>query len=167
MGKDLPIIGSTTCVSIAGRENVPAKVDTGADSSSIWASNLRVKEDGTLVFSLFGKRSPYYTGKVFKRKDFSVAVVRSATGHEQICYRTHFPITIKGRKIRILFNLSDRGNNNFPILIGRRSLSGKFLVDVSKSEVARPSKNPRTKPLRAELKRDPYKFYKKYTERNK
>lgn len=163
--KNLPIIGAITLISIRGRENVPAKIDTGADSSSIWVSGLRIDEDGTLIFKLFGKKSPFYSGKVIKRKDFKVAVVRSATGEEQIRYRTHLVVTIGGKKIKVLFNLSDRSRNNFPVLIGRRSLSGKFLVDVSRAEISRPPKIERTKSLSAELKKNPREFYQKYTKK--
>ena len=161
--KKIPTIGSTMLVSIGGRDNIPAKIDTGADSSSIWVSHLRVDKDGVLKFRLFGEDSPFYNGKVIKRKKFKVAVVRSATGEEQVRYRTNFTLKISGKKIKVLFNLSDRSNNNFPVLIGRRSISGKFLVDVSKAEVERPPKNPRTEPLMKELQENPYEFYKKYS----
>ena len=163
--KNLPIIGSTALISIGGRVDVPAKIDTGADSSSVWVSHLRVDKDGVLKFRLFGEGSPYYNGKVIKRRNFQVAVIRSATGEEQIRYRTHFSIKLGDRKLRVLFNLSNRANNNFPILIGRRSLSGKFLVDVSKAEVPRPPKNPKTRPLQRELKKNPREFYKKYSKK--
>ena len=113
----LPVIGANALVSICGRDSVPAKIDTGADSSSIWVSHLRIDKDGVLKFRLFGEGSPFYNGKVVKRKQYKVAVVRSATGEEQIRYRAYFPIKINGKKIRVLFNLSDRSNNNFPILI--------------------------------------------------
>ena len=161
----LPTIGSTMLVSIGGRDNIPAKIDTGADSSSIWVSHLRVDKDGVLKFRLFGEDSPFYSGKVVKRREFKVAVVRSATGEEQVRYRTYFTLKIAGKKIKVLFNLSDRSNNNFPVLIGRRSISGKFLVDVSKTEVERPPRNPRSKPLMKELQEDPYEFYKKYSKK--
>ena len=163
--KDLPIIGSTMLVSVGGRDNVPAKIDTGADSSSIWVSDLSVDKDGVLKVHLFGKTSPFYSGKVVKRKDYKVAVVRSATGEEQVRYRTYFTLKMAGKKIKVLFNLSDRSKNNFPVLIGRRSISKKFLVDVSRSEVQRPPKNPRTKPLTKELQENPYEFYKKYSKK--
>ena len=158
----MPVIGSNALVEICGRKAVPAKIDTGADSSSIWASDIEITKAGELKFKLFGDGSEFYNGKVVKRKDFKVAVVRSATGEEQIRYRAYFPIKIAGKKIRALLNLSDRSNNNFPILIGRRTISGKFLVDVSKSKVERPAINPKTHPLSEELKKDPYKFHQKY-----
>lgn len=158
-----PIVGITEYVEISGRKGrkIPAKIDTGADSSAIWATKIRVDKDGVLKFALFGEGSPYYSGKIFKRTDYSVAKVRSTTGHEQIRYRTHFKVSVGGKKIKMLMNLSDRSKNNFPILIGRRSLSGKFLIDPSKKSIY--VKRPlNTLELNEEFKQDPLKFHKKY-----
>lgn len=156
------IIGATEFVDFGKRaQRVPAKIDTGADSSAVWASKIRIDQDGVLKFALFGKGSPYYNGKIFKRTDYSVVKVRSTTGHQQIRYRTHFKITIGGRKINMLMNLSDRSQHHFPVLIGRRSLSGKFLVDVSKKSI-KLRKSAKTQNINRELKQDPYQFYLKY-----
>ena len=163
--RKLSIIGSTEYVDVAHIKGIPAKIDTGADSSSIWASHIRVTKDGILHFRLFGEGSPFYTGKAFKRKDFKVAVVRNASGYEQIRYRTHLTLKLKGKRIKVLFNLSDRSNNNFPILIGRRSITNKFLVDVSKNHTTIRPKNPKTRIAQRRLMEDPYKFHRKYIER--
>ncbi|HEU5121883.1 MAG TPA: RimK/LysX family protein [Candidatus Saccharimonadales bacterium] len=143
------------------RRKVPAKIDTGADSSSIWASNIRVDKEGVLRFSLFGEGSPFYSGKVVKREHYKVAQVRSASGHQQLRYRTQLSLRLGGKRIRATFNLSDRSQNNFPVLIGRRTLSGKFLVDVSQSHYTDPDRSV-TKELNDQLTKDPYAFYKKY-----
>ncbi|MBO4812645.1 ATP-dependent zinc protease [Candidatus Saccharibacteria bacterium] len=164
--KKLDVIGSTERITVAGIKNVPAKIDTGADSSSIWASHIRVTKDGVLRFRLFGEGSPYYTGKDYERTDFKVTVVRSSFGHEQIRYRTHLRTTLGGRTIRVLFNLSDRSNNNYPVLIGRRTISRKFIVDVSKNHTRIRSKSPKTKLAQKYLEKDPYKFHKKYVKNN-
>lgn len=160
--KNLDIIGSTEFVDVADIKHIPAKIDTGADSSSIWASHIQVTKDGILHFHLFDEGSPFYTGKTFKREDYKVAVVRNASGHEQVRYRTQIMVTLGGHKIRVLFNLSDRSNNNFPILIGRRTISGKFLVDVSKNHTPMPAKNPKSKIVQRRFKEDPYAFHRKY-----
>ncbi len=160
--KKLDIIGSTERVTVAGIKNIPAKIDTGADSSSIWASHIRVTKDGILKFRLFGEGSSYYTGKDFERKDFKVTVVRSASGHEQIRYRTHLTMTLSGKKIKVLFSLANRSNNNYPILIGRRSISNKFIIDVSKNHTHMPVKNPKVKIIQHHFKEDPYLFHQKY-----
>lgn len=158
-------IGSSEFITVAGIENVPAKIDTGADSSSIWASHIRVTKEGILRFRLFGEGSPFYTGKAYTRKDFKVAVVRSSSGHEQIRYRTHFKVMLGGRKIKVLFNLSDRSNNNFPVLIGRRTIAHKFIVDVSRNNI-KPKKSLKTKTIQEHFARDPYEFHQKYINKN-
>jgi len=159
--KSRPVIGPSVYISVAHREDVPAKIDTGAEASAIWASNIRMDKGGTLKFSLFGPTSPFYNGKVIKRKDYRVTVVRSAMGQEQLRYRVHLPIKINGRKINVLFSLSNRSRNSFPVLIGRRTLQGKFVVDVSLPDVDFEFK-PKQKINLKEFKKDPYKFHKNY-----
>ncbi|MDO4712347.1 MAG: RimK/LysX family protein [Candidatus Saccharibacteria bacterium] len=155
------IIGRNVKVDFGRRAvGVPAKVDTGADGSSVWASNIRVDKDGVLKFCLFGQGSPYYNGKVFKRTGYSVAMVRSASGHQIMKFRTHFTIRLGGRRMKVLFGLSDRSTHEYPVLIGRRTLAGKFLVDVAQSEV--PLRKPTSRRYNQEFKKDPYAFYKKY-----
>ena len=141
-------------------QNIPAKIDTGADSSAVWASNIRIDEDRKLQFMLFDQNSPFFTGKVFKRTNYSVVLVRSASGHQTIRYRTHFTIKLGGRKIRVLFGLADRSKHKFPVLIGRRTLQGKFLIDPNNNQIKR--QKIRATKLNSELIKNPYKFYLKY-----
>lgn len=166
MTKLMPVIGSTEYATVAEYENIPAKIDTGADSSSIWASHIEITPDNILHFTLFDETYPLYTGRKFARADYKVAVVRSATGEEQIRYRTKFKVKIAGKTINALLYLSDRSNNNFPLLIGRRTISGRFLVDVSKRPIS-PPKNPKTRGLNDELRKNPYKFHQKYVKSRK
>lgn len=165
--KVMPVIGATEYIDVAGRKNVPAKIDTGADSSSIWATHIRVTKDGVLHFRLFDEGSPFYNGKTFKRKDFKVAVIRSSSGHEQIRYRTHLTLKINDKKIRALFNLSDRSRNNYPVLIGRRTITGKFLVDVSENHTSVRPSSFKTKSIQREFTQDPYRAHCKYVSYNK
>lgn len=163
MDKNLEIIGSTEYVEVAGIKNVPAKIDTGADSSSIWASNIDVDKDGTLSFVLFDETSPFYTGEVIKREkdSYKVKIVRSGHGDERIRYRTEIDLSVAGHDIHAMFTLANRSRNNFPVLIGRRTLKNKFLVDVSRMAVKKQS-NPKTPRLNQELEKDPYEFHQKY-----
>lgn len=162
-----PVIGIVESIDIGSRAfDVPAKIDTGADSSSIWASNIRVGRDGVLRFSLFGEGSPYYNGKIFKREDFSVSQVKSSNGQSEIRYRTRLGITLGGKKIRVHFTLADRSNNTYKVLIGRRTINGKFVVDVSRGGDALP-RAVKTKFLQRKLKDNPYKFHKKFVKKSK
>lgn len=163
--KQLDIIGATEYIDIDTCKRIPAKIDTGADSSSVWASHIEVNQEGVLSFCLFDEKSPFYTGKTIKRTDYKVAIVRDASGKEQIRYRTHLNIAIAGRNIRAFFYLANRSKNSFPILIGRRTIKGKFYVDVSQKHTdVPPPKNPKVKHIRYYLKKDPYQFHLKYME---
>lgn len=167
ISRQLPIIGPSAYVSVghhAEAENVPAKIDTGAAVSAIWASHICVDKDGILKFRLFDEDSPFYNGKVYKRKEYQVANARSAMGQEQIRYRVHLPVKINGRKIRVLFSLADRSKNNFPILIGKRTLQGKFLVDVSLPGIDYRPKPTKKLDLKT-FRQNPYEFHQKYVKK--
>lgn len=165
MKRPLDIIGRDALIDFTGyTSNVPAKVDTGADSSSVWASEVSVDEEGVLRFALFAKGSELYTGQRIKRRNFRVAQVKSSSGHVQIRYQVRLSVVIGGRRIRAYFNLSDRSRNQYPVLIGRRTLAGKFLVDVRRRALEDLEPPKETQLLNQELKEDPYVFFKKYHE---
>ncbi len=157
----LEIIGVTEYVDIAGVKNVPAKIDTGADTSSVWASDINMKKDGTLEFSLFGPKSPYYTGEKLQATDYRAKVVRSSHGDTQVRYRVKLPVVIGDKSFETTFTLANRSRNRFPILIGRHTLEGIFLVNVAKSSIQY-SKGAKSVRLDAELKSNPYAFHQKY-----
>lgn len=162
MDKRMKIIGSNVTVDLVGyAEGIPAKIDTGADSSAIWATNIHIDQEGTLNFVLFNKSSEYYSGQVIKRKVYKVASVRSSTGQHQIRYRTEILMKVGRKRVKVLFNLSDRSTQHFPVLIGRRTLANKFLVNVSKRELPRLAGEV-TRTLNDEMAKDPFEFYKKY-----
>ncbi len=132
--KQHTVIGSKTLVTFPKEKifDVPAKVDTGADSSSIWASDIQ-EVDGTLYFTLFGPKSPYYTGKVIKTTKFTQSRVKNSFGHSEPRYKVQLSAEIEGVKVRVSFTLADRSRNEYPILVGRRTLKNRFLVDVTRS----------------------------------
>lgn len=161
MPQQIKVIGRNALIDIDGyAQSVPAKVDTGADRSSIWASDVHVDEQGILSFVLFAPGSPHYTGKQIRKRHFHFAVVRSSNGHAQIRYRVQMPVTIMGRRIRATFYLSDRSRNQFPILLGRKTLHKKFVVDVSQYTVK--TSSTIRKGLYKEFMKDPHGFHKKY-----
>lgn len=110
---------------------VAAKVDTGADSSSIWATNIQ-ERDGTLTFTLFGLGSAHYSGTLISTDSFEQVSVKNSFGSTEYRYKVKIPTVIEGRKIRVAFTLADRSATLYPVLIGRNTLKGKFHVDVSK-----------------------------------
>jgi hypothetical protein len=158
------IIGRTEHIVIPseGARSIRVKIDTGADRSSIWASNITMSDDGKLSFTLFAPESKYYSGTVYRTKNFEASRVRSAHGGLQVRFRIHLTIILGGKKIRGTFTLADRSKNKYPALIGCKILNKKFLVDVSKGLI----RENRTDELTQELKCDPKAFFEKYYHNN-
>ena len=156
------IIGRNTTIEFIGiAEGVPAKVDTGADGSAVWASHIFIDDDHQLHFQLFDETSSLYTGQEVVTSLYAVASVRSSNGHDQIRYRTRLSVRIAGRRIRANFTLADRSTQQFPVLIGRRTLRNRFIVDVAREDyTTKPRSGARY--LTEELRADPKKFHNKY-----
>ena len=135
MTRDTKVIGSTVIISIpvGGLYDLPAKVDTGADGSSIWATKIKVK-DGVLEFCLLGPSSDNYSGQVVKTKDFKIVRVHNSFGHSEIRYKVTLSVLLEGHKVRARFTLANRNVKSYPALIGRRLLNRRFIVDVSKAD---------------------------------
>ena len=112
---------------------LPAKVDTGAYRSAVWASRIR-EEDGVLYFTLLGPSSPYFSGKQLSTKQFKIVEVENSFGHKQKRYSVFLRVEIGGRKIRSNFTLANRSVKTYPALIGRKMLKNRFIVDVSQGE---------------------------------
>lgn len=113
----------------AGIKKVPARIDTGARTTSVWATDIR-EIDGHLEYRLFGDQSEFYTGQVMITKRFKRVVVASSNGISQIRYYIPVTIQIKQRKVLTHCTLADRSTQAYPVLIGRNTLRGKFVVDV-------------------------------------
>ena len=122
------IIGRTEHIVIPSESarKIRVKIDTGADRSSIWASNIAMSDDGELSFTLFAPESKFYSGTVYRTKNFEASRVRSAYGDLQVRFLTHLTIILGGKKIRGTFTLADRSKNRYPALIGCKILNKKF-----------------------------------------
>jgi ribosomal protein S6--L-glutamate ligase len=131
---------------------VPAKVDTGADTSSLWVSKIEERDDG-LYFVLFGPESSYYSGKEqhFTKADYELTRVANSFGQKELRYKVKLRITLKGRMVRATFTLSDRSLKTYPILLGRKLLHGKFLVDVADGDPLHDEERKKAQNLKKEL----------------
>jgi hypothetical protein len=131
-----------------GIEQVHARIDTGAKTSSVWASDVQEK-DGQLEVLFFSADSPHYTGEKVTFDDYEETVVASSNGHAQRRFKVRLLVKIKGKKVRAWFTLADRSTQVYPVLIGRNVLLGKFVVDVKKGRVLKEEEHKRTEQLRS------------------
>ncbi|MEO6761352.1 MAG: RimK/LysX family protein [Candidatus Saccharimonadales bacterium] len=135
--KQLTPIGTTEVIDLLddGIFGVPAKVDTGADFSAIWASDIAV-EGNTLRFRFFSVGSSYYQDKFVSSTSFKKVRVKNSFGDAEERYKIKLRIGIGKRKLTRWFSLADRSNSTYPVLLGKNFLKNTFVVDVSKRHVA-------------------------------
>jgi hypothetical protein len=124
MSKQKTIIGSEEFVSFPelNVNMIHARVDTGAATSSLGVKWVK-EEEGVISCLLPNKQ--VVTFDSFKKK-----IIKSSFGHTEERYVVKILINVLGRKVRTNFTLADRSKMKFPILLGRKLLKGKFMVDV-------------------------------------
>lgn len=139
--KIIPIIGRSDIVDLPnlGLHDIDVKVDTGAYTSSIHCSRIKVIKEGNrqaVTFTIPGSKLHEKGVHRFKVYDFSQRQIRSSNGHLQMRYVIKSHIIIYGKNIPVEFSLADRSSMKYPILLGRKLLSKRFLVDVSKQNLS-------------------------------
>lgn len=142
------IIGQSELVAFPGLGSgtAYARIDTGAQTSAIWASRVELI-DGRLHVVFFGPGHTMYTGKVHKFDEFTRTKVRSSNGHWELRYKAKVVVEVAGRRIVASFTLADRSKQVYPVLVGRNVLRGKFIVDVKRGKPLATAKNMSTSKL--------------------
>lgn len=113
-----------------GLKKIPARIDTGATLSAIWASSIEETNEG-LSFTFFDKESEFYTGEKIVVSEYSKRAIASSMGHTQIRFTVTLLVVLHGRRIRAKITLADRSTQVYPILVGRNILRNKFVVNVA------------------------------------
>jgi hypothetical protein len=132
----LQVLGRSDRVDLPklGLFNLQAKIDTGAYNCSLHCSNVKVV-DGKLEFILLDNEHPEFTGAKFVFSKFKQRQIRNSFGESELRYVIKTQIKIFDRRIRAEFSLSDRGSLRFPILLGRKILRDRFLIDVTRKDL--------------------------------
>lgn len=137
----LMIIGEAENVTfIAKKLRLKARIDTGATTSSLGALDLKPFERDGKKWIRFTIKDPVIERYV----DFEKPVARIAEIKRHGAAAQERPVV----KLKVMmgevemereFSLTDRSRYNFPVLIGRNVLRGKFLVDVNRKFSTRKS----------------------------
>lgn len=135
----LPMAGLIETATVyPGGLKLKAKLDTGARTSSLGVERLRLfGADGRDMVE-FHLRRP--GGKL---RRIVLPLLRLSYVKERGREATPRPVVMLGICIgnlvrRTEVNLQDRANFNYPLLIGRRYLSGAYAVDPAKRNLLRP-----------------------------
>jgi hypothetical protein len=138
--KEKKIIGRKERIHFAsyGLKNLIAKIDTGAYSSSLHCQikGSYIKEGVEyvkfipLVYKNRVKNASEIEAVVSKKK-----TVKSSSGHAEERFFIKLEVQMNGHAVTTEFSLTDRSSMRHTILLGRKFLKGKYIVDVSKKFV--------------------------------
>ncbi|WP_274474232.1 ATP-dependent zinc protease family protein [Mangrovimonas aestuarii] len=119
--------------------DIDVKIDTGAYTSSIHCSKV-IEKDNTLICSFESEGHPNFKTDDFIFTEYSKTVVKSSNGQIEDRFKIKSEVIFFGKTYKINLTLSTRDDMKFPVLIGRRFLKSKFLVDVDLENVSYNSK---------------------------
>lgn len=137
MKRDKRIIGKDDIADFPDFDliGVPVKVDSGAYTSTIHCSKIK-EENGLLKVVFLEHRQSGYTGNELQFERFQVKKVRSSSGEVQERYKVVGTIRLFDKTYKTEFTLSQRKKMRFPVLLGRKLLNNKFLIDTSLSKLS-------------------------------
>lgn len=117
--------------------DMKGKLDTGADTSSVHAYNVKVyqrgERDNWVKFRLVGKDGRAVR---FDQNVIRFVHIKTKTGGTIRRPVIHLPLCVGGRWGRAELNLADRGDFEYEILIGREFLANRVLVDSGRTFMA-------------------------------
>lgn len=113
-----------------GLYNISTKIDTGAYNSSIHCEDIQEIE-GRLHCRFAEPISEQANYKRLVFDTYNIAVVKSSNGQTERRYKIMTTIHFGTKEYPIALTLTDRGEMRYPVLIGRKFLKKRFLVDVA------------------------------------
>lgn len=134
------VIGRSELLTFVGSKaiNIPAKVDTGAFSSSVHAKDISVDDHNILSFELLGGHPLF--GSMAHRvqaEEYTTVDIINSFGHREQRFKVKLKVKLGPKTFHAYFTLSDRSKMTYPILIGRSLLNDRFIVDSAESGVDR------------------------------
>ena len=113
-----------------GLQDVKIKTDSGAYTSTIHCKSIEEIDDKLQVVFLEPKENGY-TGQTVTFNTFERKKVRSSSGEQQERYIVKGSIRLFEKEHNTEFTLSSRDLMRYPVLLGRKLLSGNFIIDTS------------------------------------
>lgn len=134
----LKIIGSVEHCALKelGIPKISARIDTGAKSSSLHATNIEVFKKNTKKWVRFEVN--------YREEDIPVSItcetpvltrriVKTSNENSEKRLMIKTPMTIGDMTFEIELNLANRESMEFQMLLGREALNGRFLINPSET----------------------------------
>jgi len=111
-----------------------AKVDSGADSSSLHAVSIHRFTKNNQAWVQFRTQD----GIAIQRPVVRIVHIKTKTKGTQAREVVELPICLAGTLTTVPVNLVDRGHFSYPMLIGRSAMEGKFLINPNRQFLTEP-----------------------------
>ncbi len=127
-----------------GLENVEAKIDSGAYTCSIHCENISAFYKGDEHYVHFNvcheETSLAHEAKVFASKQ-----VKNSFGQIEYRYTVKTHVILFEKSFLIELALTNRSSMKYPVLLGRKLLGDRFVIDVTKKNISFKEKLKREK----------------------
>lgn len=125
-----------------GLRGIPAKIDTGARTSVLHCSHIRLIHRGDKRYVEFIPLDPSFQDAWGKQQKLTLPfhserTIKNSFGQEENRYVVKTMVRMFEEEYPIELSLRDRSDMEFPMLLGRSFIREKFLVDVSRSNLNR------------------------------
>lgn len=132
MLKEKQVIGRREVIDFPelGLYGITAKIDTGAYTTALHCHDIHEK-DGALYFKLLDPTHPDYNEQVQKFTEYTQKEIKNSSGEVEKRYIIKTIIKIGRKRIKSVISLTHRGNMRYPVLLGRKLLKNRFIVDTA------------------------------------
>ena len=113
-----------------------AKIDSGAYNGTIHATDIKdVEHNGrpAVEFYLLDDSHPEFRQLVQRSYEFEKRYVKNSSGQSELRFFIPLVVKLGGQQLQARMSLNNRQDLRYPVLVGRKILKKKFIVDVSKT----------------------------------
>ena len=119
--------------------DIDVKIDSGAYTSSIHCSNVEeviINDEDFIKFTLLDENHPSYKNTEFLITNYTSKIIKSSNGISEKRFLIETDIVIFNESFPIHLTLSERKDMKFPVLLGRKFLNKKFVIDTAKKNLS-------------------------------
>ncbi|WP_234736722.1 ATP-dependent zinc protease family protein [Tellurirhabdus bombi] len=120
-----------------GLQDVEAKIDTGAYTSALHCIDVQLishNDTRQLQFTIASGQSGDQLQ--ITTEQFQYKTIKNSFGQSEKRFVIRTRVRLMGKIIVAEFSLANRGSMRFPVLLGRKLIRNKFIVDVSLKDVS-------------------------------
>jgi hypothetical protein len=146
-----PVIGRRDRIDLPELDlmEVEAKIDTGAYTSALHVQRIKLIEKDNepwVRFQMKHPSHPSFNNKIYEFPVRNEKRVKNSSGkmEKRVTIRTR--VLLFGKPYKVEFSLTNRAKMECPVLIGRKLLYRRYLVDVSQKDLSYQQKITKTKP---------------------